>query len=126
MWDVNTGQFVQLFESDYVVYSVCATSDGKWMLSRSRDSTICKWDVATGECMNTLEGYINPVFLPGIHKSGIVCSRTYNNIGCIWNSEAKVINKTTNEPQYDVECIRSIATGTRMLSDNGFDEDYCV
>ena len=44
------------------VNSVCVSADGSRLFSGSRDKTIKVWDVATGACVQTLEGHTGSVF----------------------------------------------------------------
>ena len=41
------------------VYGVAVFPDGRRVVSASRDNTLKVWDVATGECVATLEGHSN-------------------------------------------------------------------
>lgn len=75
--------------------------------------------------MNTLEGHTRYVSLMSSHNIIIVCSRSNNGTVCIWDSNAKVINKAAKGPEYNVWHVWFNTTGTRLLSDD-FDEDYCV
>ena len=42
--------------------SVAVFPDGRRFVSASRDKTLKVWDVATGECVATLEGYSGWVY----------------------------------------------------------------
>jgi WD40 repeat protein/formylglycine-generating enzyme required for sulfatase activity/serine/threonine protein kinase len=43
------------------VLAVCLSSDGRYALSGSSDTTLKLWDVATGKCLRTFEGHSRPV-----------------------------------------------------------------
>ena len=52
------------------VYSVCVSADGSRLFSGSDDNTIKVWDVATGACLQTLEGHANAVYSVCVSADG--------------------------------------------------------
>ena len=80
VWDVATGECVATLEghSNMVRCGVHCTfvmiwlrrisPDGRRVVSASADKTLKVWDVATGECVATLEGHSNTV------RCGVRCT----------------------------------------------------
>lgn len=62
---------VRIFEGHDDHVSCCALSDGgEWAVSGSWDSSLRKWDTASGKCTAVLEGHTKQVFATTVAPSG--------------------------------------------------------
>ncbi|HBB35208.1 MAG TPA: hypothetical protein DDZ80_00200 [Cyanobacteria bacterium UBA8803] len=58
LWDVNSGECVQILQEHHRrVWSVAFSPDGQFLASSSSDRTIKLWDVTKGKCLKTWRGH---------------------------------------------------------------------
>ena len=68
------------------VFSVCVTADGSRLFSGSMDKTIKVWDVATGACVQTLQGHTDSVWSVCVSANGSrLFSGSSDNTIKVWN-----------------------------------------
>ena len=120
-WDLDTSTCVQTMEAcEYPcephstsghtndVTSVCLSVDGR-CFSGSSDNTIKVWDVATGACVQTLEGCARPVFSVYVTEDGSTCfSGSGDNTIKVWNVATGACMQTlegNGNSACDVMCV---------------------
>jgi WD40 repeat protein len=62
LWDLASGKCIRAIaeKQPYVIQFVCFSPDSKLVLAGYRDNTLKIWNLATEECILTLEGHFNP------------------------------------------------------------------
>ena len=69
-----------------MVDAVALTPDGKTAVSGSRDNTLPVWDLASGECLRTLEGHTDEVRSVALTPDGkTAVSGSYDNTLRVWD-----------------------------------------
>ncbi|MCI0527114.1 MAG: WD40 repeat domain-containing protein, partial [Nitrospira sp.] len=70
----------------YWVTSVALTSDGKTAVSAGWDKTLRVWDIASGECLRTLQGHTGEVISVAVTPDGkTVISASMDSTLRVWN-----------------------------------------
>jgi WD40 repeat protein len=57
LWDIESGECLQIFRDAGWINCVCITPDGKRAISGSTDNTLRLWDLENGQCLIILEGH---------------------------------------------------------------------
>ena len=72
IWDVSSGQYLDLPGHTDVVRSVAFSPDGRILASGSGsdERTVRLWDVHTGQCLNTLRGHSNGIWTVAFNPQG--------------------------------------------------------
>lgn len=71
VWDLNTGQLKQTFQSDSgEIVAIAISPDGRFIVSGSRDRMVRVWDRDTGKRQAILKGHQEDVILVSIDSQG--------------------------------------------------------
>jgi WD40 repeat protein len=86
LWD-ERGQCVALLSGHTgSVRAVCFMADGQTLVSSSEDQTVRVWQVATGQCLQVLNGHDNWVWSVALHPQWIASSSADETIK-LWDSQ---------------------------------------
>ncbi len=99
IWDIKGSRYTDVLRGHTdLVTSLVITSDGKTIISGSRDKTIKIWDIQSKECTNTLKGHINSVNSLAVTQDGkSIMSRCNNNTAKLWDIKSgKCVYSTYN------------------------------
>jgi WD40 repeat protein len=71
LWDVPTGRCLANFAAHTgAVTAVALTTDSRFVLSGSTDTTLKLWDGATGACLRTFQGHTDAITAAGLSPDG--------------------------------------------------------
>ncbi|MGG6270276.1 NB-ARC domain-containing protein [Leptolyngbya sp. AN03gr2] len=87
VWQVGTQQPVLTLKADGWVWSV-AFSPSNQILASSASRSVCLWDVQTGQCVRSLQGYASRIFSIAFSPDGTrLISGSEDQLIRIWNVE---------------------------------------
>ncbi len=86
LWKVSTGRCIRTFEGHTdLVSSVCASPDGRYLLSGSFDKTLRLWEIFSGQCLHTFKGHTSLVLSVCFSPDGhLVLSGSQDNTVRLW------------------------------------------
>jgi|GEM_PF-3437938 WD40 repeat protein len=99
IWDIKESRYTDVLRGHTdLVTTLVVTSDGKTIISGSKDKTIKIWDIQSKECINTLKGHIDSVNSIAVTQDGkSIMSRCNNNIAKLWDIKSgKCVYSTYN------------------------------
>lgn len=87
LWDIKESRYTDVLKGHTdLITSLLITSDGKTIISGSRDKTIKIWDMQSKECINTLKGHIDSVNSIAVTKDRkSIMSRSRDNTLKLWD-----------------------------------------
>lgn len=87
VWQVGTQQPVLTLKADGWVWSVAFSPKGR-LLASSASRSVCLWDVQTGQCVRSLQGYASRIFSIEFSPDGTrLISGSEDQLIRIWNVE---------------------------------------
>ncbi len=100
LWNVNTGQCLQLL-GGYTrrIWSVAFSSDGNILASAGRDQCIKLWQVKTGKCLKVLQGYTGRIWSVAFSPDGDLASSTDRTVQ-LWD----IFNQKCDKTLYGHSC----------------------
>ena len=109
IWDLETKQVKLIGKEDHWIYSMAFSPDGKYVVTASSDTTICFWDVNTGQNTQTLEnGHTNDVLTVAFSPIG----KYLVSGGCVGDNKVLIWDVNTKEGieigTHD-HCVTSVA-----------------
>lgn len=121
MWNVETGEVVQLFEGHTrAIRSVVFSPDGQSILSGSDDMTLRLWDVESGEAILILEGHTDNVRSVAFSPDGTqALSGSHDNSIRLWDLETGETIYTFTDHTRDVNSVAFSPDGQLGVSGAG-------
>ena len=72
-----------------MTYSIAFSPDNKYLASGSHDNTVKIWNMNTFECVSTLKGHSEYVWVVCYSNNGsLIASGSFDNTLIIWNSKS--------------------------------------
>ena len=86
IWDVKTGQIIIIIEEPSQISDVTYSTNGKYILTSSRDNNIRIYDTANYKCFSLLEGHTSLVWCVAINRNGDkIASASGDNTIRVWD-----------------------------------------
>ena len=99
---------------------MCVSADGSRLFSGSDDNTIKVWDVATGACLQTLEGHADAVYSVCVSADGSrLFSGSDDNTIKVWDVATGACLQTLEGHADAVYSVCVSADGSRLFSGSG-------
>ncbi|HXU39564.1 MAG TPA: protein kinase [Blastocatellia bacterium] len=87
LWDTRTQTKIATLEEDSLVWSVCFSPDGRWLVSTHTDGAILVWDVAERQRVANLNEHSGAVYAVGYSRDGKrIASTGEDSSIIIWNA----------------------------------------
>lgn len=87
LWDTRTKTKIATLEEDSLVWSVCFSPDGQWLVSTHTDGAILVWDVAERQRVANLNEHSGAVYAVGYsHDGKRIASTGEDSSIIIWNA----------------------------------------
>jgi WD40 repeat protein len=108
IWDAKTGELVASFKGHkHWVWCLAWSSDGKTLISGSRDHSIRTWNTKTWKQLAVLDGHTSTVFGVAISPNGcILASASLDNTARLWNLEN---SQPISSPLQHVDYVASVS-----------------
>lgn len=87
LWDTRTRTKIATLEEDSLVWSVCFSPDGRWLVSTHTDGAILVWDVAERQRVANFNEHSGAVYAAGYsHDGKRIASTGEDSSIIIWNA----------------------------------------
>ncbi|HEY9607250.1 MAG TPA: NB-ARC domain-containing protein [Allocoleopsis sp.] len=148
IWDALTGECIQtlqghrdseaLLRSADRVWLVLFSPDGSTLLSASENQTVKLWDVRTGQCLRTLEGYSNSVLSVALSCGGqLLASSGRDQLLRLWDvatgdcittmqGHTNIVSSVTFVPKLDESQILASGSDDRTIKIWDCDTGECL
>lgn len=136
LWDLTTGQCIRSIktfrrwdpttnrllrtpggQSSWIL-SVSITPDGRFGISVSRDNTVCLWDLATGQCLQTFYSSV-PVAVSSDGR--LALSSNHEHTLCLWELATGRCLREMSDRAARPTFVTLSSDGHLAMSDNGDD-----
>jgi len=87
LWEIKSGKELHVLRHERKIRSACFSSDGKYLLTGSEDTTMKLWNVQTGQCLRTFagnDGYITSV---DFSQDGNYALSNYSKGSKLWSTK---------------------------------------
>jgi WD40 repeat protein len=100
-----------------VVWSVCVSADGRYVISGSYDTTVRVWDMSSWECVHVLEGHSDEVTSVNVSADGrYVISGSANKTVRVWDMSSWECVHVLEGHSNVVTCVCVSADGRYVIS----------
>ena len=115
VWDINTGECLQVLQSHADrVWSIAFSPDGRCLASGSSDRTLKLWDIHSGLCLKSLLGHSQQLRTVAFSTDGqTLISGSDDQSLRLWN-------------QHTGECLKVLQGHTSWISSVAFSPDGCL
>jgi WD40 repeat protein len=117
LWNVETGQLLNVIEDNSSVQTACFNPDGQMLASGGADCTVKLWDVETGECLKILQGHENWVWSVSFSPDGTMLASSGDDRTLrLWDVETGQLLNTLHGHEHWIWSVCFSPDGTQLAS----------
>lgn len=116
LWNARSGEPLGLLQGHSAAVTCCAMdTTGKWIVSGSKDRTLCVWDRVSGKLVHTLEGHTDTVSSCAIVGDWVV-SGSHDRTLRLWDARCGELLHVFEGHTDSVSCCALDETGKWIVS----------